>query len=151
MTLSNTFAKDGAKERCVMASEQEVRVSMHLIMIFFIAALLWRNEEMNNFNDEENHLCRIGDRQNNHHRRVLGLIIKPSWFPLHRLMKLKYLDEDTSSLIMEYMDTDSTSTQKPCDQRTPDDRFEAEHRLRNTATLTDRHNRAAELQSPSLL
>lgn len=35
-----------------------------------------------------------------------------------------------------------------CDQRTPDDRFEAEHRLRNTATLTDRHNRAAELHSP---
>lgn len=35
-----------------------------------------------------------------------------------------------------------------CDQRTPDDRFKAEHRLRNTATLTVRHNRAAELQSP---
>lgn len=36
---------------------------------------------------------------------------------------------------------------QPCDQRTPDDRFKAEHRLRNTATLTDRHNRAAELHS----
>ncbi|KAK2911139.1 hypothetical protein Q8A67_003272 [Cirrhinus molitorella] len=95
-----------------MASEQEVRVSMHLITVFFIAVLLWRNEGRNNFTDGENHLCRIGDGQNNHHRRVLGLIIKPSWFPLHRLMKLKYLDEDTSSLIMEYMDTDSTSTQK---------------------------------------